>query len=217
MNIEGLEINSPEYWEIRHKREPWPRTSGWVLPLIASIIPEKADVLEIGCGQGAFVNALKQVRPDIKIKGIDVSPTAIDIANINYLNTGEVTFQVADVFELKKQLKHAYNYIISIQNFEHWPIYTHKEAFHQIWTRLLPGGKFFFTGVGLDWDLSQMNYSPMEYNEKIIQTPNDFHYNKWSEQNVYDLFITQKAKSVKFWRLRGKDRVVAEAEKNAEN
>ena len=119
------------------------------------------------------------------------------------------------MFSLSKDLKdEEYDYVISIQNFEHWPVETHKEALHQIWKRIVPGGKFFFTGVGMDWDLSKMNYGPMKYKGKTIETPNDYHYNKWSEQSVYNLFMTQKAKSVKFWRLRGKDRVVAEGEKD---
>lgn len=214
MNISGLEINSPEYWEIRHRREPWPRTSGWVQGLLAEIIPHNASILEIGCGQGAFAAALKKSRPDVIVKAVDVSPTAIEKAQQSYGLTQSLTFEVADIFQFSKQLVgEAYDYVISIQNFEHWPKEHQKEAFHQCWKRVSTGGKFFFTGVGMDWDLEQMNYSPMEYNGQILQVPNDYHYNKWSEQNFYDLCQTQKAKSVKFWRLRGKDRVVAEAEK----
>lgn len=215
MNINGLEINSPEYWEIRHQREPWPRTSGWVLPTVADAIPANANVLEVGCGQGAFANALKKLRPDVKIRGVDISPTAIKKANIDFFEAGEIAFKVADVFNFTEDLKNKeYDYIITIQNFEHWPVDTHKEALHQMWKRLRLGGKLFFTGVGEAWDLTQMNYSPMMWKGVEIQTPNDYHYNKWSEQSVYDLFMSQKAKSVKFWRLRQKDRVVAEGEKH---
>lgn len=211
MEVNGLVINSPEYWEIRHQREPWPRTSGWVIDTVVEAIPVSASVLEVGCGQGAFADALYRKRCDIKIKGVDVAPTAISRARELYPH---IKFQVADVFSFSKDLKdEEYDYIITIQNFEHWPVNIQKEAFHQMWKRLVPGGKLFFTGVGMDWDLEQMNYSPMMWNGVKIQAPNDYHYNKWSEQSVYDLFMTQKAKSVKFWRLRQKDRVVAEGEK----
>jgi len=212
MKIEGLEVNSPEYWEIRHQREPWPRTNGWVQPLMASIIPLGSKVLEIGCGQGAAALALTEARQDLEITGIDISPTAIQLASRH--TTSNVKFRVADVFKLTNDLRdEEYDYIITIQNFEHWPVETQKEALHQMWKRLASGGKLFFTGVGMDWDLNNMNYSIMQYNSKTIQTPNDYHYNKWSEQAVYDLFMTQKARSVKFWRLRGNDRVIAEGEK----
>jgi 2-polyprenyl-3-methyl-5-hydroxy-6-metoxy-1,4-benzoquinol methylase len=214
MNINGLEINSPVYWEIRHHRESWPRESGWVLPTIVKSIPQDARVLEIGCGQGAFAASLKKSRPDVTMKAIDCSPTAIEKARNHYVSTG-IKFQVADVFNLTSDLKdEEYDYIITIQNFEHWHPSIQKEALHQMWKRLKLGGKLFFTGVGEAWDLTQMNYSPMMWKGGEIQAPNDYHYNKWSEQDFYDLCQTQKAKSVKFWRLRGKDRIVAEVEKD---
>jgi len=215
MIINGLEVNSPEYWEIRHQRDDWPRQSGWVLPTIVKCVPQDARVLEIGCGQGAFAAELKKMRPDLIVKGIDISPTAIEKANKNHGLGYQLRFDVADVFRLSQDLEdEEYNYIISIQNFEHWKLNTHKEALHQIWKRLMPGGRFFFTGVGEAWNLNGMNYSPMTVNGQTVNVPNDLHYNVWTEQSVYDLFQTQKATSVKFWRLRQKDRVVAEAEKN---
>lgn len=214
MEVKGLKINSPEYWEIRHQREDWPRESGWVLPTIVESVPQDARVLEIGCGQGAFAAAFKKSRPDVVMKAVDVSPTAIEKAHRYHHLTTQIAFQVADVFNLTQDLRdEEYDYIITIQNFEHWHPSVQKEALHQMWKRLRPGGRLFFTGVGDSWDLTQMNYSPMIWEGSEIQTPNDYHYNKWSEQSVYDLFMTQKAKSVKFWRLRQKDRVVAEGEK----
>jgi len=212
MIIEGLEINSPEYWEIRHAREPWPRTSGWALEEVSRILPSNADVLEAGCGQGAFAAKLLELNPDIRdFTAFDISPTAIEKAKA--LGT-RVNFEVADVFALRGKWPLGFDYVISIQNFEHWPADQHINALRGLWSRVRPGGRMFFTGVGTDWDLEFMNYSPMEYNGKTIMTPNDYHYNSWSEQNVYDLFMCVKATSVKFWRLRGKDRVVAEAEKS---
>ena len=39
MNIEGLEINSPEYWELRHQRDHWPRWSKWAMSLVFESAP----------------------------------------------------------------------------------------------------------------------------------------------------------------------------------
>jgi len=213
MQIEGLEVNSPEYWEIRHQREPWPRTSGWVQEIVSKQIDPGSAVLEIGCGQGAFAAKLKELRPDLDIVAIDISPTAISKAKDTY--GGKASFRVADVFELKTQLQESFDYIITVQNFEHWPIHRHIPAMRAMWSRLKPGGKTFFTGVGRAWDLEQMNYSPMEFEGKAIMVPNDYHYNNWSEQEVYDLFNNDacNAQSVKFWRARRQNRVIAEATK----
>ncbi len=212
MNIEGLEVNSPEYWEIRHQREPWPRTSGWAVEIVIKQIEPGSNVLDTGCGQGAFAAKLKELRPDIDVVGIDCSPTAIEKARLSYPN---VDFRIVDVFEMKAQLPGTFDYITTIQNFEHWQPYAHIPAMRAMWSRLKPGGKLFFTGVGRAWDLDQMNYSPMEFEGKTLQVPNDYHYNNWSEQEVYDLFNNHacKAESVKFWRKRRQNRVVAEAMK----
>lgn len=214
MVIEGLEINSPEYWELRHQRESWPRISGWAVDLLLDLIPDDSSVLEVGCGQGATANYLATARPDIYVKGFDISSTAIKIANENKAKNAE--FVVADVFNLNQSFSgQSYSYAYSIQNFEHWKPEYHKAALRQIWSRVAPGGKFFFTGVGRSWPLEINNFGPLPWNGKTIQAPNDLHYNQWSEQDFYDLCMADaiKAKSVRFWRLRGKDRVVAEAEK----
>jgi SAM-dependent methyltransferase len=206
-----IEINSPLYWELRHQREPWSRQSDWVQDIVSEIIPDRSKVLELGCGQGAFANELLRRRPDLTIVGMDIAPTAI--AKAKGLYPG-VQFEVADVFEMKEKWKErSFDYIISIQNFEHWVPEMQVKAVWNAWTRLNVGGKFFFTGVGTDWSLDQNNYGPIMHNGSTVMMANDHHYNTWSEQSVYALFQTQKAVLVKFWRRRGKDRVIAEAEK----
>lgn len=217
MNINGLEINSPEYWELRHRREDWPRISSWALDILVDIIPDEACVLEVGCGQGAAAIYLAQQRPDLYIKGFDIAPTAIERANEKKVKNTE--FIVADVFDLKRNLAgEYYDYAFSIQNFEHWKPERHVDALRQIWSRIRPGGRFFFTGVGRGWSLDVNNFSPMLWRGEVIQTPNDLHYNNWSEQDFYDLCMKQpiQAETVKFWRLRKNNRVIAEAQKQKE-
>ncbi len=220
MNIKGLEVNSPEYWEIRHQREDWPRCSSWAMDIVFEVLPRNADVLIVGCGQGMEAVKLIEHRPDFKsIVAIDISPIAIEKAKARAVGIagpqGKIAhFVVADVFDLKS-LKHTYDFIISIQNFEHWRHELQTVALHQLWKKLRPGGQFFFTGIGRSWSLDLMNYSPMEYNGEIIETPNDYHYNNWNEQDVYNLFICDaiKANNVRFYRRRGRDRVIAVATK----
>ena len=213
MIIEGLEINSPEYWEIRHQREDWPRTSGWVLPILEEEIQAGADVLVVGCGQGAVEPELLRLRPDINsILGIDLSPTAIEKAKA--LNAGEpkISHRVVDVFEARQKIEfESLDFIISIQDFDHWKVEDHTTIFRNLWSRLRVGGRFFMTGVGRRWGLETMNYSPMEYNGKTIQAPNDYHYCNWDEQQMYNLFNTQKHHSARFWRLRRANRCIGMA------
>lgn len=212
-----IEVNSPLYWELRHQRDHWTRCSGWVQPTIAEQLPENATVLVVGCGQGAEVSRMLELRPDIrKIVAFDISPAAIEKAK-KVESDPRVDFIVQDVFSLRHDHPEWHNYFdysVSIQNFEHWYPDKHPEAFRNIWSRIRPGGHFFFTGVGRNWSLDITNSSPMEYKGKIYMMENDRHYCNWSEQDFYDLATTQKFKSVRFWRLRRKNRVVAEVEKN---
>lgn len=217
MNIEGLEVNSPEYWEIRHQRDTWPRWSSWAMNVVFTRIPKGADVLVVACGQGMEAIKLREHRPDLgRILGFDVSPTAIQKAReVNPYD--DVEFEVLDVFKLHEE-KLQFDYGVSIQNLEHWHPKVHRKAASNMMKSICPGGRFFITGVGRAWDLSQMNYSPMEYDGKVIDTPNDYHYCNWSEQDIYDLFTnldnSLNASSVNFWRLRRKNRVVAEVRRN---
>jgi 2-polyprenyl-3-methyl-5-hydroxy-6-metoxy-1,4-benzoquinol methylase len=185
-----------------------------VQPTIAEQLPTSANILIIGCGQGAEATAMIANRPDINtIVGIDVSPAAIDKARKNVTDP-RVTFLVQDVFTMKQDMAgQSFDFILSIQNFEHWKPELHPEAFRNIWTRLKPGGSFFFTGVGRKWSLDITNSTPMEYEGKTYDMENDRHYMNWSEQDFYDLAMTQKPKSVTFWRLRRENRVVAEVKK----
>ena len=40
------------------------------------VIPKNSNVLEVGCGSGYVLSMLKKLRPDIKIKGSDISPSS---------------------------------------------------------------------------------------------------------------------------------------------
>ena len=217
MNIEGLEVNSPEYWEIRHQRDDWPRWSKWAMSLVFESIPQGADVLEVGGGQGQAAIELRLRRPDLgRILSFDVSPTAIDKARKIAANArADVEFEVLDVFELDNHIKkNTFDYAFSLQNMEHWRPELHRASLVQTVLPVRPGGKIFITGVGKAWNLSQMNYSPMMYNGKEIQVPNDYHYNHWSEQEMYDMAVSlDNIESVRFFKRRGLERVITEISK----
>ena len=172
-----LEVNSPIYWELRHQRDDWPRCSGWVQPTIAECIPVAANVLIVGCGQEAEATKMLELRPDIQsITGFDISPTAIEKAKALEQDP-RVIFLVQDIFTLRHDWPNKYfDYAVSIQNFEHWKRETHVEAFRNVWSRIKPGGHFFFTGVGRNWSLDVTNSGPMEYEGKTYMMENDYHY-----------------------------------------
>jgi len=46
----------------------------------ASLLPEKADILELGCGPGNVSKFITTIRPDIAVTGIDLAPAMVELA-----------------------------------------------------------------------------------------------------------------------------------------
>lgn len=47
-----------------------------------SVLPSASNVLEVGCGAGQFIRAVKKNRPDLDCFGCDISQSALDVAQI---------------------------------------------------------------------------------------------------------------------------------------
>ena len=95
------------YRENALKREKWNKRNGFYHKLLGKyysfIIPEGKRVVEIGCGSGNLLNAVK---PAYGV-GIDFVPEIIDIASSKY---PQLNFFVDDVEDLK--LSESFDYII---------------------------------------------------------------------------------------------------------
>jgi SAM-dependent methyltransferase len=89
------------------KREKWNKRNGYYHRLLEKyysfIIPKGKRVLEIGCGSGNLLNAVK---PSYGV-GIDFAPEVIDVARSKYPH---LNFYIDDVEDL--QLKETFDYII---------------------------------------------------------------------------------------------------------
>jgi SAM-dependent methyltransferase len=45
--------------------------------VVARCVPEDGSVIEVGCGNGAFLSALHEVRPNIRLAGVDIEDVGI--------------------------------------------------------------------------------------------------------------------------------------------
>jgi methionine biosynthesis protein MetW len=72
--------NYDEYWIERHAKGKNPGVLHRY-QAIASALPAETSLLDIGCGDGAFGEYLKNVRPDCDYYGLDVSKIAVNYAN----------------------------------------------------------------------------------------------------------------------------------------
>ncbi len=216
-----MEVNSTEYWELRHARDDWPRWSSWAMEIAMKNIPTNARVMIVGCGQGMEAIKLLNHRPDIKsVYAFDIAKSAIRKAHKNCTQLTDIKDKdklwlcVNDLFTLNTEnYSRPFDYCISIQNLEHWKPETHIEALRRMLRPLKEGGKLFITGVGKSWDLDENNFGPLVCDGEEKQYSNDLHYNNWSEQELYDLLVRLDVECVTFYRKRGSDRVIAEATK----
>ena len=130
--------------------QPWHQT---VLKLLPHL--NDCDVLEIGCGRGDFALELVRRFPRARIRGVDFSDQAIDIAMKKSSAIGApVEFSVADAQALPFEAN-AFDWIVSCECLEHVP--SPSAMAREIFRMLRPGGRFilttenYFNGMVLGW------------------------------------------------------------------
>ncbi len=91
----------------------WARTDRSFAPLNADLVaradtlaPDAAQVLDIGCGAGATSLALAANRPDVHIRGIDLSADLVARARARAGDAGHCQFELADATEWRDPAFH---------------------------------------------------------------------------------------------------------------
>ena len=114
-------------------------------PWYASVVEEfgsglTGEVLEVGCGRGEFAHWLARTAPNVRVTGIDFSPTAIEIANRRTSATpASVQFLVGDAQSLKFP-DNSFDCVVSCECMVHVPRPRAMAA--EIFRVLKPGGRF---------------------------------------------------------------------------
>jgi len=82
---------------------------------------EKGTALDIGTGPGIFPIFLSKALPDIRFKGIDLSPVMIDLAKENAIDEGlgdKIAFEVGSAYSLPCE-DHSFDLILCINTLHH--------------------------------------------------------------------------------------------------
>lgn len=126
---------------------------------IASLVPKKVKILDLGCGSGAILLMLAQLRPDITLTGIDISNYALMQARKN-----EKELKIdREIYWLKGAIgkgpapKIQYDYIISHYVAHH--LSNLSLIFEEIINDLPRGGQFYIRDF----------LRPKDGNEAVLQ------------------------------------------------
>jgi SAM-dependent methyltransferase len=109
-------------------------------------LPARAKLLELACGHGVMSLLAAETRPDIDVKGFDISPPAVAVANRLLEVSGHghrVSFQVKDALKLDQEERGAYQGIIAAMLAEH--LEDPRPLFATIAHNLADDGLVFFS------------------------------------------------------------------------
>jgi methionine biosynthesis protein MetW len=113
------------YWTERIEKGDDAVSYAELVQICATIVPENARLLDIGCGTGIFLQELTQVRP-IKAVGIDVSHMAVETAQRRGITalvfdaeadclSGLGTFDVVTIFEVLEHVAHSERLLLNVR------------------------------------------------------------------------------------------------------
>lgn len=107
-------VESPEFWKMRVRSafarggmlhqailddsyDLWAYSQGETAGIIRNHLTAGVSVLDAGCGYGALLDCLEEVKLEVRYTGVDISPDLIDLARERYPGRA---FQVADLRKL---------------------------------------------------------------------------------------------------------------------
>ncbi|TIT00064.1 class I SAM-dependent methyltransferase [Mesorhizobium sp.] len=103
---------------------------------IAAAAPQNAAVLDIGTGPGMLLTELAQLRPDLTLTGVDLSPDMVAAAAKNL--GGQATIHFGDVTQLPFEDR-SFDVVVSSFSMHHWD--DAEAAAPQLIRVLRPGGR----------------------------------------------------------------------------
>ncbi len=109
------------------------------LNLLIKYLPEKAKVLDLGCGAG--VPATKILAQHYQVTGVDISAKQLELAQ---QNVPSATFIQSDILNLNFQLN-SFDAIVSLYTIFHIPRKYHSQIIAKIHNFLKPGGYLLVT------------------------------------------------------------------------
>ncbi len=118
------------------------------LSFVVDLIPEKARVLDVGCGNGRFLGVLDD--KEISYAGIDFSEGLIAIARDRYQKRPNTTFFVGDALALPFS-DHSFETVVSFAVLHHIPSCAYRVQFLREMARVVKPGSLIILTVWNVW------------------------------------------------------------------
>lgn len=115
-------LPTAEVYEKEFKYMPWGILISEILELVKKT-PENGTVLDLMCGPGYLLQKIKELRPDLELKGVDMESEFIDFAKEKYKGIDFVTTDASDW-----NTDETYNLILVTGGVHHLP-YEKQESF----------------------------------------------------------------------------------------
>jgi len=155
----------------------WSDPTAFRLKMSLKVLPERGKILEIGCGAGQFIRAIKKLRPELECYGYDISENAINRAKsyndgVSYISEFRVLNSKFDVVLIYDVLEHVEN---------------PEDLIKQVKASFNSGGKFYlFVPCERDW-MSLWNLLEKTGLKKDLTKKYAGHINYFTRHAVYDI------------------------------
>ena len=113
---------------------------------IIALLPRSGNVIDIGCGHGFITNAIAIRYPNVKVRGMDINKSRIDVAKSSLAKRTNISFSVLDV--IKKSLpKQKFDGIVCFDLLHHLPQETQIKIITQAYNLLKKNGVFIIKDI----------------------------------------------------------------------
>lgn len=134
----------PTDWDLHYREDHTPWDKGRAAPPLLEWIEKNpaqitGRVLVPGCGRGHDVRALAGLPEVTEAVGLDLSPTAVSLAN-SFPKVSRERYCVGNLFDLEKNHRDTFDWVFEHTCFCAIPIVCRESYVTGVWSSLHPGG-----------------------------------------------------------------------------